>query len=342
MTMPTPAPTPTSSTAPAPAASAVPSAARDDYDVVIVGGGAAGLSAATALGRARRRILVVDAGDPRNAPADGVHNFLTREGLNPLDLQRIGREDAAQYGVEFVSGVVENAERTDDGFAVTLHDGTLRIGKRLIIASGLRDELPPVDGLLEHWGHDVLHCPYCHGWEVRDRKIGVLGSGSMAMHQTILFSQWSDDVTLFLGTAPEPSEEELEQLAARDIPVIRGIVSSVRVDDGALSGLVLEDGTVHAVEAVVVAPRFSPRVDAFAGLGIEPAVHPSGYGTYVVADEQGRTPVAGVWAIGNVSSPMAQVVLAAGTGMMAGAIINAELVNEEVAADVERYRARLR
>ncbi|MFZ4893763.1 NAD(P)/FAD-dependent oxidoreductase [Plantibacter sp. Mn2098] len=325
-------PRPTTTTTPDPAD-------ERRFDVIVLGGGAAGLSTATALGRARRRVAVIDAGEPRNAPAEGVHNFLSREGVNPLELVRIGRADAEQYGVSFFDGSAETAERTADGFAVALGDGTVLFGRRIVLATGVVDELPPVDGLRERWGNDVLHCPYCHGWEVRDQRIGILGSGPMAMHQTILFSQWSDDVTLYLGTAPEPTAEELEQLAARGIPVVRGIVASVEVVDDAITALVLEDGSAHAVEAVVVGPRFAVRAGALAALGLEPVPHPSGVGTMIDADAQGRTSVPGVWAVGNASNPMGQVVVAAASGMMAGAVINAELVTEEVAADVERYRA---
>jgi len=176
------------------------SVVEERYDVVVVGGGAAGLSGALALVRSRRRVLVIDAGSPRNAPAGHVHNFLTRDGTPPGDLLALGRAEVAGYGGEFVDGAVAAASRDDDGFVVTLADGREVRARRLLVTSGLVDELPDVPGLAERWGRDVLHCPYCHGWEVRDQPIGVLATGALAVHQALMFRQLSADVTLLLHT----------------------------------------------------------------------------------------------------------------------------------------------
>src|SRR6478609_7501334 len=148
------------------------------YDVVVVGGGAAGLSGALTLARARRRVLVVDAGEPRNAPAGHVHNYLAREGTPPADLLAAGRAEVAGYGGAVVQGRVTTAERRDDGtFRVTLEDGRRTDARRLLVTTGLVDELPDIPGVAQRWGRDVLHCPFCHGWETRDRAIGVLATG---------------------------------------------------------------------------------------------------------------------------------------------------------------------
>ncbi|HWD77283.1 MAG TPA: NAD(P)/FAD-dependent oxidoreductase, partial [Kribbella sp.] len=187
------------------------------YDVIVIGGGAAGLSGALALVRSRRSVLVIDDGTPRNAPAGGVHNFLTRDGVPPAELYAIGRQEVQGYGGEFAAGTVTTARRDDDGFEVELADGRSYRGRRLLVTTGLTDVLPDVPGLAERWGRDVVHCPYCHGWEVKDQAIGVLATSPMAMHQVQLFRQLSDDVTLFLHTAPEPTDEQWEQLAARGI-----------------------------------------------------------------------------------------------------------------------------
>jgi thioredoxin reductase len=162
------------------------------YDVVVIGGGAAGLSGALTLARARRSVLVVDAGSPRNAPAEGVHGFLTRDGITPAELVAIGRQEVARYGAEVVVGEAVAARREGDGFEVTLGDGTSVGARRLLVTTGLVDELPDVAGVRERWGKDVVHCPYCHGWEVRDQAIGVLGTSARAAHQALLFRQWSN------------------------------------------------------------------------------------------------------------------------------------------------------
>lgn len=303
---------------------------ENEYDVVIVGGGAAGLSAAVALGRSRRSVLVIDAGEPRNAPAAGVHNFLSRDGVNPLELQRLGRDEVEHYGGRIVRGGAVAAERIGGGFSVTIDDGSRVSGRRLLVASGVVDELPSVVGLQERWAKDVVHCPYCHGWEVRDQAIGILATGPMAMHQAMLFRQLSATVTFFAHTAPPLTDEEREQLAARDIRVIEGIVESLEVVDDALAGVLLADGARHPVQALTVATTLTPRAGVLDGLGVKPVAHPMGIGTYIESDATGLTSAAGVWVAGNVTDPMAQVVTAASDGLRAGAAINADLIAEEV------------
>ena len=223
------------------------------YDVVVIGGGAAGLSGALILARARRSVLVVDGGEPRNAPADGVHGYLGSEGRPPVELLAAGRDEVRSYGGRIRSGRVTDVERDGTGFAVRLADGGTAHGRRLLVATGLVDEVPEVPGLAALWGKDVLHCPYCHGWEVRDQPIGVLNTGPMAVHQALMWRQWSDDVTLFLHTAPEPDEEEYEQLAARGIAVVDGEVTAVEQDGGRLAGLRLADGSLVRRRALATA-----------------------------------------------------------------------------------------
>ena len=310
------------------------------YDVVVVGGGAAGLGGALMLGRSRRSVLVVDAGEPRNAPASGVHGFLTRDGTDPAALLEVGRAEVRGYGVRVLDGRVASAESVDDGFAITLEDGRRVGARRLLVATGLVDELPDVPGVRERWGRDVLHCPYCHGWEVRDQPIGVLASGPRAAHQALLFRQWSADVTLFLHTGPRPTEEEAEGLAARGIAVVEGEVASLEVVGDRLAGVRMGGGEVVARRAVAVMPRFVARAKMLAGLGLETTVHPLGVGEHVEADASGLTAMPGVWVAGNVADLIVQVVGAAEAGVRAGAAINADLVAEDTDRAVTAYRAR--
>ena len=310
------------------------------YDVVVVGGGAAGLSGALTLARARRSVLIVDAGEPRNAPASGVHGFLTRDGMNPAALLQAGRAEVRRYGAEVLDGRVASATSVDGGFAVELEDGRRVVARRLLVATGLVDELPDVPGVRERWGRDVLHCPYCHGWEVRDQALGVLASGSWATHQALLFRQWSADVALFLHTAPRPTDEEAEGLAARGIAVVEGEVASLEVVGDRIAGVRMGGGKVVARRAVAVMPRVVARSDVLAGLGVEATAHPSGLGEHIEADASGLTAVPGVWVAGNVADLMAQVVGAADTGVRAGAAINADLVAEDTDRAVTAYRAR--
>ena len=312
------------------------------FDVVVVGGGPAGLSAAVALGRARRTVAVIDSGEPRNAPAHAVHNFLTRDGTSPAEMLRLGRAEAQSYGAVIVDARAESAKKTADGFSVTLATGETVAGRRLLVTTGLVDELPNVSGLRERWGIDVLHCPYCHGWEVRDRAIAVLAVGPMAVHQAQLFRQWSADVTLLLNEQQEPTDEQLELLAARGIPVIRGAVESLVVKNDALAGVALSDGRTHPVEALVVAPTFTARAGLLVDLGVELTPHPmgAGFGTFVAVDAAGATALPGVWAAGNVSNLTGQVITSAAEGLWAGAQINASLIADDERAALEAYRAR--
>lgn len=309
------------------------------YDAIVIGGGAAGLSAAVTLGRARRTVLVIDAGEPRNAPASGVHGFLTRDGMPPRELLRLGRAEAATYGVAFLDARATAISRTDEGFAVDA-EGQHR-ARRLVVATGLVDHLPDIPGLAERWGRDAIHCPYCHGWEVRDKAIGILATGPRAMHQALLFSQWSRSVTVFAHSAPEFSAEDLEKLGARGIPVVTGTVAGVAVADDAIVGVDLDTGERHPIEVLVVGAPMTSRADVLKGLGISAAEHPMGVGTHVKAAPMGATDVDGVWVAGNVTDLMAQVVVAAAAGMAVGAQVNAHLVDEEVRDAVAAYRRRL-
>src|SRR5690348_15863599 len=160
----------------------------ESYDVVVVGGGGAGLSAALVLGRARRRVAVIDNGTRRNAPAAHKHDYLSRDGMSPADLLAKGRAEAAAYGVEFVTGSVLSVEA---GFSVALGDGTALEARQLLIATGAKDEFPAIPGLRERWGKEFLHCPYCHGWEVQDQPLGVLGTSSDSVEHAHLIRQWS-------------------------------------------------------------------------------------------------------------------------------------------------------
>jgi thioredoxin reductase len=317
---------------------------KDKHDVVIVGGGAAGLSAGLALSRARRSVLVVDGATPRNAPAGHVHNYLTRDGMPPAELLAAGRAEVTGYGGEILSGTVSSAATLDDGFQVTLTDGRVLLARRLLVTTGLVDELPDVRGLAERWGRDVLHCPYCHGWEVRDQEIGILATSPIGVHQAQLFRQWSEDVTLFLHTAPDLTDDQWEQLAARGIAVVVGEVTALEVAADQLTGVRLASGQVISRQAVVVAPRFTARADVLTSLGLEPTEQLFDghvFGTSVAADPTGATAVPGVWVAGNVADLQAQVISAAAAGLNTGAAINADLIAEDIRRAVAARRGAL-
>ncbi|MGW1004222.1 NAD(P)/FAD-dependent oxidoreductase [Streptomyces sp. NPDC002520] len=315
---------------------------KNTYEVVVVGGGAAGLSAALVLGRARRRTLVVDAGEPRNAPSAHMQGYLSRDGMSPAEFLAVGREEVARYDVDLVRDRVVGASR-DEGvtdFAVVLESGRTVRARQLVVATGLKDELPPVPGLAGRFGRDVVHCPYCHGWEVRDLVTGVLATSPLSVHQALMVTQWSKDVRLFLHQVPqsELTDDDLRRLAAAGVAVVPGEVAELVIAEDRLTGVRLAGdtpsggGTVHECEVLYAAPRPVPQNELLLRLGAEMRETP--FGGYPVIDERGLTSVPGLWAAGNASGFAEQVVNAVSRGYRAGAAINGELLFADLDAAV--------
>ncbi|MEJ8277466.1 NAD(P)/FAD-dependent oxidoreductase [Pseudonocardia spirodelae] len=307
------------------------------YDVVVVGGGPAGLNGAMMLARSRRSVAVVDSGRPRNAASAAAHGLFARDGTAPAELLATGRAEVRRYGGTVVAGEVVGARRDGDGFTVTLAGGAVLGARRLLVTTGLTDVLPDVAGLAQGWGDDVVHCPYCHGWEVRDRPIAVLGVGPMSMHHALMFRQLSADL-VFVAHSVAPTPEQRERCDALGIRVVDGpVLEVVRTADGAVGGLRTADGVVPCA-VVAVATRMEARAGFLDELGLVPVEHPSGAGHHLVADGTGRSEVEGVWVAGNVTDLMAQVGAAAAAGALAGAAINGDLVEADAVAAVARHR----
>ncbi len=301
---------------------------NESWDVVIIGGGSAGLSAALMLARSRRRVLVLDGGSPRNSVAAHMHGVIGRDGWSPLELVKTGRAEVERYGGVVRSAQVATTEHTEGGFAVTLATGERHMARRMLVATGLRDELPTIPGLAEQWGTGVAHCPYCDGWEVRDRRIGVLATGPMSVHQAQLVRQLTAQVTYFTNGTELPDEAR-RGLVARGIAVEDRSVARVLTDGDTLSGVELSDGGSVAIDAIFVRPRALPIDELASGLGANKNDAFDG-GQWLTIDGTGRTSVPGLWAAGNVVHPGATVPVSAAAGSMAGAAINADLVDEEI------------
>jgi len=315
------------------------SSAMNEYDVVVIGGGAAGLSAALVLTRARRRVAVVDAGQPRNAPAAHMQGFLGSDGLPPTALLAAGRDEVTGYGGHLIAGTVtaitpcaDFASGTGPGFDIRLADGQSQRARRVLVTTGLRDEIPDLPGVRERWGRDLLHCPYCHGYEVRDQPLGVLGSTAETLAHAHLIRQWSDDVVLFTDGA-SLTDDEREQLVARAIGVVETPVARLVVENDRLTGVELDSGQVVPRSAVFVRPRLVPNDTLLTDLGC--ATDSNGW---VVVDATGRTSIPGVWAAGNAVNPRAQVITAAGEGSAAAIALNNDLVDEAIPTAVAHYR----
>ncbi|MFD3812456.1 FAD-dependent oxidoreductase [Rhodococcus sp. NPDC058639] len=317
---------------------------NENFDVVIIGGGAAGLSGAMALGRSRRRVLVIDAGEPRNAPAEHAHNYLGREGVAPFGLLADGRGEVEAYGVEVTGDRVEAVTRTEHGFAVGTGNGRQVVARRVLIATGAVDELPDVPGLAARWGRDVLHCPYCHGWEVRDRAIAVLATSPMAGHQGLLFRQLTDDVVIIVADGVELPPDDVERMAAIGVRIEHGTPQEVVTDGDRLVGLRLADGSVLEREAIVVGTRPQVRLEFLGSLGLEPQQVEFGgvpMGTVIAVDAMGATTVSGLYAAGNATDISMTLIGSAAHGNRVGAFINADLAAEDADRAVAARRAEM-
>ena len=303
-------------------------------DVAVVGGSAAGLAAALQLGRQRRSVIVVDAGEPRNAPAAHMHSYLGHEGRPPSELAALGREEVRSYGGEVLPGRVSRVTRTgDERFRVELVGGHSVVARRVLAATGMVDQLPDIDGLAEHWGRDVIHCPFCHGFEVRDRRIVQIVTNPMGLHTAGLFRQLSAQLTVVLHDPTDVDDAQLDTLRASGVHIVDARVTRIVTGaDGHVAAVELAGHDPIDADAVVVAPRFRVRAEPFESLGLRPAAHPGGLGDFVETDATGATHVPGLYAAGNVSDPSQQVLAAAATGSRVGAMISFSLADDDIRA----------
>jgi thioredoxin reductase len=302
----------------------------ETWDVIILGGGAAGLSAALILARARRRVLVLDAQQPRNRFAPHMHGVLSRDGYSPLDLVADGRREVLAVDGVIADARAVDARATTDGFEVVTDAGVRVSGRRLIVATGARDALPEIPGLAEQWGRGVVACPYCDGYEASGRAIGVLLGSAAGAHKAHMLRSYSSDITVFTGLVGPLPEEERRVLEQRGITVEDRAVTGVVTDGDRLTGLTLADSSTVDIDVVFAEPRIVPLDGPLQQLGAALAEGPMGRWTAV--DAFGRTSVPGVWAVGNSANPGALVPIAMGSGATAALTINGEMIAEEVAA----------
>lgn len=304
--------------------------ASDRFDVVVVGGGPGGLSAALALGRARKRVLLCDSGPRRNAEATELHNFVTRDGSTPDDFRRIGREQLGAYpSVEVRDARVESVAGDRGAFRVTLSGDESVVARRVLLCAGMVDEVLPLEGFRELWGRSIFQCPYCHGWEARDRAWGYLALPSSVGHMVPFAIQtrgWSSDVTLFTDGLPLP-EQGRAQLRAAGVRVVTGAVSRLTARDGRLASIELTDGSSVACEVLFAHPpqRHVPLVSTL-GLDLD------GDGFVRVDPMTRETSTPGIYAGGDLTTRGQSAIFAASSAVQAAAMINLELTLELAAS----------
>lgn len=295
------------------------------YDVIIIGGSYAGLSAAMALGRAIRTVLVLDNGKPCNAQTPHSHNFLTQDGKTPKEIASVAKEQVSQYEtVNFVGDTAVAATKTNNGFQISTAKGDIFETKKIIFASGVKDEFPNIGGLADCWGISVIHCPYCHGYEVRNQTTGIFANGEMAYEFAKLIWNWSKDLTLFTNGKSTLSPEQTKTLQSRQISIVEKEIVKVSHQNGQLEHLVFSDGTTQKLDALYAKLGFKQSTDLPLNLGCE--FNENGY---IKVDMMQKTTVDGLFACGDNTSMMRSVANAVYSGNMAGVVASKELIAEE-------------
>ena len=290
------------------------------YDTIIVGGGPAGLSAALMLGRCRRRVMLCDSGTPRNSRARALHGFLTRDGVPPLDLLAMGREELTQYGIETRRIAVTNIKPSPDAFDVILADNSTLRTLTVLLASGICDDLPAIPGLADCFGTSVHHCPYCDGWEVRDRRLVVIGQRAKAAGLALALKTWTDAVVLCSHGPAGLRRAQRDQLAEHGIEIDERVISSVDHADGRMRQLRFDDDDSRPCEAIFIASGQRQQSDLAGQLGCELTRN-----GLVKTDHLGQTCVPGLYVVGDASRDVQFAVVAAAEGAKAAVGINKAL-----------------
>lgn len=295
------------------------------FEVIIIGGSYSGLSAAMALGRSLRKVLVIDAGKPCNRQTPHSHNFLTQDGSTPGEISRIGREQVAKYDtITFLDGFAVEGKKSHSGFEIKTEKGELYEGKKLIFATGVKDIMPEIPGFAECWGISVIHCPYCHGYEVKNQPTGILANGEFGFEFGKMITNWTKDLTLFTRGKSTLTEEHASKLADKGVKIIETEIEQIEHTDGKLEKLILQDGSQLPLNALYAKVDFAQSTDIPAGLGIEMTEQ-----GHIKVDTMQKTNIPGVYACGDSTTMFRSVSFAVSSGTIAGAACNKELIDQE-------------
>ncbi|MFI5510928.1 NAD(P)/FAD-dependent oxidoreductase [Mycobacterium sp. NPDC051804] len=312
------------------------------WDCIIVGGGAAGLSAALVLGRARRRTLLVDAGQQSNLAAHGIGGLLGHDGRSPAELYEAGRRELSAYpSVEVRMGEVETGDQSDDGFVLQLADGTLERTRRVLLATGMEYRPPELPGLAQLWGGSAFHCPFCHGWEMRDQPLAVLSRGQRAVHSALLLRGWSDDIVVLTDGPDELEDDDRARLTDANITIDERRVAELASDNGELSAVVFADGTRLPRKGVLVGTTLHQRSTLADQLGADSAEPTPVAENPIAVDSFYRTTASGVFAAGDLSVQMPQVAAAIASGSHAAAAVVQSLMADEFGLAMPEGRRRV-
>jgi len=293
------------------------------FDVIIIGGSYSGLSAAMALGRALRKVLIIDSGKPCNKQTPHSHNLLTQDGNSPAEISALAKKQVLKYDtVSFYDGFASKAKQENDGFSVSITSGEIFKAKKLILATGLKDIFPDISGFSECWGISILHCPYCHGYEVRHQKTGILANGEMAFELAILISNWTKQLTIFTNGRANLTSEQSAKLEEHNIKVHEKLILQANHSHGYVDDIEFVDGSKISVKAIYARPAMQQNSEIPKELGCE--IVETGL---LKTDSFQKTSVAGVYACGD-NAAMRSLAVAISTGTLAGVVANRELIFE--------------
>lgn len=297
----------------------------NNFEVIVIGGSYAGLSAAMTLGRALRSVLIIDGGAPCNEQTPHSHNFITQDGKTPKQISELAKEQVSQYKTAtFFTETVVNAAKKENGFEIKTQTGELFYAKKLIIATGLKDIMPAIPGFAECWGISVIHCPYCHGYEVRNAKTGVLGNGDYGFEFSRLVNNWTKDLALYTNGTSTLTAQQTEKLREHNIPIIENKIHAFEHKNGQVQNLVFIEGSKTSITAVYARPQATQHSDVASRVGCELTEQGR-----VKVDASQKTSMDGVFACGDCSNSSRDIALAVSSGAGAGATCNKELILEE-------------
>lgn len=294
------------------------------FDVIIIGGSYSGLAAGMALGRALRKVLIIDSGKPCNRQTPHSHNFITQDGTPPGEIAAIARQQVEKYDtVQFLSGLVTSGEKTETGFKVQTETGEIFTARKLVFATGIKDIMPEIPGFAECWGISVLHCPYCHGYEVKGQQTGILANGDYGFEFTTLISNWTKDLTLYTNGASTLTPEQKEKLDKHGIRTNEAEIASLEHRGGHLQKIIFKNGQKVPVKALYARCPFVPHCPVPEALGCE--LTPEGY---IKVNPLQQTSMPGVFACGDITTRIRTVANAVATGTTTGIMVNKELLEE--------------
>lgn len=295
-----------------------------NFEVIIVGGSYAGLSAAMALGRSLRKVLIIDSGQPCNQQTPHSHNFITQDGVPPVEITEIAKEQVLKYTtIDFVNDFAVRAKKNKKGFSITTQSGDVVTAEKLIIATGVKDIIPKIDGFAECWGISMIHCPYCHGYEVQNKKTGIMANGERAFHLATLVNNLTDNLTILTTGRVDFTSDQMAKLELHQIAIIETEISAIEHQDGHLQKVILSNGEKIAFDAMYTGFPFTQHSDIPVSLGCELTEH-----GHIKVNEFQQTTIEGIYACGDNSTMMRSVAGAVANGNLAGAMVNAELTKE--------------